>query len=260
MKIGIIGAGLIGKCLAQKLSEKGHHILIANSRGPGTIDFADNEKIEAVEVRQTFSGADVIIITIPFGKVRDLPKDLFDKLDPDIPIIETMNYFPQRDGVIDDLENGKTHSIWVEEQIGRPVVKAFSNIVAHSFIKGGLPKGTPGRIALAVSGDRSDWVDIAMQLVDETGFDGYDAGPIAESWRQQPVNPAYCADLTVEELKQALERADRKQAIVTRDISTKMISALGEDYYRIILIGDYPENFEDKVVNIYRSLNEIPLK
>ena len=260
MKIGIIGAGLIGKTLAQKLSEKGHQILIANSRGPHTIDFADNKRIKAVETRETAKGVDVVILTIPFGKVKDLPKDLFSQLDANVPIIETMNYFPSRDGVIEEIENGKPHSVWVQEQIGRPVVKAFNNIVAHSFAKFGQPKGTPGRIALTVSGDNDDWKKIAIQLVDETGFDAYDAGSIAESWRQQPGSPAYCTDLTVEELKQVLARADKKEILVTRDITAEKIAELGEEYMNIVVTGNYPENFDDKAINIFRSLNGIPLK
>jgi hypothetical protein len=260
MKIGIIGAGTIGKTLAQKLSNKGHQILIANSRGPHTIDFADEERIKAVEVRETMKDVDVVILTIPFGKVTELPKDLFSQLGSNVPVIETMNYFPHRDGVIEEIENGKPHSVWVSEQIGRPVVKAFNNIVTHSFRKFGQPKGTPGRIALTVSGDNEDWKTIAIQLVDETGFDGYDAGSIVESWRQQPGSPAYCTDLTLEELKGALARADKEKTIVNRDISNDKIAELGEAYMNIVVTGNYPKNFDDKAINIYRSLNGILLK
>jgi len=260
MKIGIIGAGLIGKCLAQKLSKKGHYIRISNSRGPATIAFADGEAITAVELEETVADAGLVILTIPFGATARLPKKLFDGLDENIPIIETMNYFPHRDGLIQEIEQGKTHSVWVQEQIGRKVVKTFSNIVAHSFIRGGLDREAPGRIALTISSDRQDWIELTKQIVDETGFDGSDAGPISESWRQQPVNPAYCADLTMEELKEALARADREKAIVTRNISTEKIAAFGEEYFKILISGDYTEGFEDKVVDLYRSLNDIPLR
>ncbi len=260
MKIGIIGAGSIGETLARKLSRKGHEIRIANSRGPHTIDFADNEGIKAVEIRETLSDVDAVIITIPFGKVADLPKDLFDQLDSNVPVIETMNYFPQRDGIIEEIEKGKPHSVWVSEQIGRPVVKAFNNIVTHSFRKFGQPSGTPGRIALTVSADNEAWKKIARQLVDETGFDSYDAGPIADSWRQQPGSPPYCTDLTVEEMKSALEKSDKQQTIVNRELSIKKVAELGEEYMTIVVTGNYPENFNDPVINIYRSINGIPLK
>jgi predicted dinucleotide-binding enzyme len=260
MRIAIIGAGAIGKTLAQKLSEKGHQIMIANSRGPHTIDFANDDSIRAVELPDTAIGVDIVIITIPFGKVTDLPKDLFSQLDANVPVIETMNYFPHRDGVIQEIENGKPHSVWVSEQIGRPVVKAFNNIVTHSFRKFGQPAGTPGRIALTISADNEDWKKIAAQIVDETGFDSYDAGPIADSWRQQPGSPPYCTDLTVDEMAEAIVRSDKKQTIINRDISNEKFAELGPEYMNIVVTGNYPENFDDKAINIYRSLNGIPLK
>ena len=260
MKIGIIGAGAIGETLAKKLSNKGHQILIANSRGPHTIGFANNESIKAVELKDAAKDVDVVIISIPFGKVADLPKGLFSHLDANVPVIETMNYFPLRDGVIEDIENGKPHSIWVSEQIARPVVKAFNNIVTHSFRKYGQPAGTPGRIALTVSADNDDWKEISAQIVDETGFDSFDAGPIADSWRQQPGSPPYCTDLTVEEMKEAIARSDKKQTIINRELSIQKVNELGEEYINIVIRTNYPENFVDPVINIYRSINGIPLK
>jgi predicted dinucleotide-binding enzyme len=260
MKIGIIGAGTIGETLAKKLSAKGHDIRIANSRGPHTISFANGEGIKAVELRDTTTEVDAVILTIPFGKVPGLPKDVFSQLAPAIPIIETMNYFPLRDGEIEELENGKPHSEWVQEQIGRRVVKAFNNIVTHSFRKYGQPTGTLGRIALTVSADEESWKQLARQLVDDTGFDSYDAGPIADSWRQQPGSPAYCTDLTVKELQQALARADKETILVNRDISIQKIGELGEAYMNIVVSAKYPEGFHDPVVDIYRSLNGIALK
>jgi len=260
MKIGIVGAGSIGKTLAQKLSKKGHHILIANSRGPHTIDFADNESIKAVELKYAAKDVDVVIISIPFGKVAELPNDLFSELDPNVPVIETMNYFPLRDGVIEEIENGKPHSVWVSEQIGRPVVKAFNNIVTHSFRKYGQPAGTPGRIALTVSADDEEWKKIAAKIVDETGFDSFDAGEIANSWRQQPGSPPYCTDLTVGEMREAIVRSDKKQTIINRELSIEKVGELGEEYMNIVISTNYPENFVDPVINIYRSINGIPLK
>lgn len=260
MKIGIIGAGAIGETLAKKLSNKGHQIFIANSRGPHTIGFADNKSINAVELKDIVKEVEVIIISIPFGKVAELPKDLFSELDKNVPVIETMNYFPLRDGVIEEIENGKPHSVWVSEQIGRPVVKAFNNIVTHSFRKYGQPSGTPGRIALTVSSDNDNWKKIAFQIIDETGFDYYDAGSVADSWRQQPGSPPYCTDLTVDEMKEAIAKSDKEQTIINREISIQKVAELGKEYMDIVLSTDYPEGFADPVINIYRSINGLPLK
>ncbi|MCW3170667.1 NAD(P)-binding domain-containing protein [Chryseobacterium sp. 09-1422] len=260
MKIGIIGAGAIGETLAKKLSKYGHQIFVANSRGAHTIAFADNEAITAVELRDATTNVDVVIISIPFGKVAELPKNLFSDLNENVPVIETMNYFPHRDGIIEEIENGKPHSVWVSEQIGRPVVKAFNNIVTHSFRKYGQPHGTSGRIALTVSSDNEDWKKIAFQIIDETGFDSYDAGSLIDSWRQQPGSPPYCTDLTIEEMAEAIIKSDKKQTVINRDLSNEKIAELGEEYMNIVVTTNYPDNFDDKAVNIYRSINGIPLK
>jgi len=260
MKIGIIGAGTIGETLAKKLSKNGHQIFIANSRGPHTIGFTDNEGIKAVELRDVTKNVDLVIISIPFAKVAELPKDLFSELDKNVPVIETTNYFPFRDGLIEELENGKPHSEWVSEQIGRPVVKAINNIVTHSFRKYGQPSETPGRIALTVSSDKEEWKKIAFQIIDETGFDSFDAGTIADSWRQQPGSPPYCTDLTIDEMKDTIVKSDKKQTIINREISTQKIDELSKEYMDIILSTNYPEGFVDPVINIYRSINGLPLK
>lgn len=260
MKIGIIGAGAIGQTLAKKWSANGHEILIANSRGPETIDFADGKNIKAATLHDSIKNVDVAVITIPFGKVADLPKDLFKDLDSGVPIIETMNYFPNRDGIIEEIENGKPHSVWVQEQIGRPVVKAFNNIVTHSFKNFGQPSGTSGRIALTVSADNKDWKKTVYHLIDQTGFDSYDAGSIVDSWRQQPGSPPYCTDLTVEEIGAALAKSDKQQTVTNRDLSNEKIAELGKEYMDIVVSAIYPDNFYDPAVNIYRSVNGLPLK
>lgn len=260
MKIGIIGSGSIGKRLAQQLSNKGHHILITNSRGPSTINFANGTSINAVDIENVTSNVDAVILAIPFGKVQDLSKDLFNNLNNDIPVIETTNYHPSRDGIIEEIENGKTHSIWVQEKIGRNVIKAFSSIVAYSLITNGLPKDAARRIALPVSGDSVEEKKITLSLVEDMGFDGYDAGSIAESWRQQPVNPAYCTDLSIYELKKALANADKAQAVINRNIATEKMAGFGQEYFHSLITGNYPDNFEEKMVNLYRSLNNIPFK
>ena len=77
-------------------------------------------------------------------------------------------------------------SRWVEQQLGRPVVKAFNNIYAAHLLEHGKPAGAPGRIALPVAGDDAAAKAVVLRLVDELGFDGVDAGGLDESWRQQP--------------------------------------------------------------------------
>jgi predicted dinucleotide-binding enzyme len=99
-------------------------------------------------------------------------------------VIDTCNYYPQRDGRIDEILSGTTESQWVERRLGYPVVKAFNNIRAQHLMELGRPAGTPGRIALPISGGDPRARQVVLKLCDELGFDGVDAGPLSESWRQ----------------------------------------------------------------------------
>jgi predicted dinucleotide-binding enzyme len=209
MKIGIIGAGNIGATLTRRLSALGHDVAVANSRGPETLtDLASETGARAVTVSEAASGKDLVVVTIPEKSVPDLPSDLFAQAGDDLVVVDTGNYYPQRDGNIEAIESGTTESRWVAEQLGRPVVKAFNNIRAEHLLEKGVPAGTPGRIALPVAGDHEAAKSVVMGLVDQLGFDPVDAGDLDESWRQQPGTPVYGTDHDASGVGDALASAD----------------------------------------------------
>jgi predicted dinucleotide-binding enzyme len=209
MRIGIIGAGNIGGALARRFSQVGHEAVIANSRGPETLrDLEAETGAAAVSAHEAARGRDVVVVTIPEKNVRQLPEDLFDGVDDRVVIIDTGNYYPrQRDGRIDAIEEGTPESVWVAQQLGRPVVKAFNNIYAQHLRDLGRPPGSPGRIALPVAGDDQAAKSTVVGLIDELGFDPVDAGGLDESWRQQPGTPVYATDLDAEGVLRALAEA-----------------------------------------------------
>lgn len=212
MKIGIIGAGMIGGTLATRLVKLGHQVVIANSRGPETLrGLAAETGATPVTVAEAARGGELVVVTIPERAVADLPKDLFQDVPADVVVIDTGNYYPSRDGRITPIEEGKPESVWVSEKLGRPIIKAFNNIYFESLLKKGTPKGTRGRVALPVAGDPADARARVMGLVDALGFDPVDAGGIGESWRQQPGTPCYTKDLDASRLKEALVAADRSR-------------------------------------------------
>jgi len=224
MKIGILGTGNIGKTLVKKLSAAGHQVKVANSRGPETID-AD---VLATGARATTSAeavtdVDVVILSIPLAAIPNVAP-LFAGVSADTVVIDTSNYYPHRDGVIDAIEAGQTESEWVAEQLGRPIAKAWNAITSASFAEKGAPAGTSGRIAIAVSASGEKERDIALALVNETGLDAVYAGPLAESWRQQPGAPCYCTDLTAPEIPGALASADRARLPKRRDLAIEAIT------------------------------------
>ena len=211
MKIGIIGAGHIGGTLTRRFTAVGHDVSVANSRGPDTLrDLAEETGATAVTVREAARDKDIVVVTIPEKNVPDLPKDLFAKNDRTV-VIDTGNYYPQRDGRIADIENGVPESVWVAQQIGHPVVKAFNNIYADHLLKRGRAADQAGRIALPVAGDDASAKAVVIRLMDEIGFDGVDAGTLAESWKQQPGTPVYATDLDADGVRRALGEARRER-------------------------------------------------
>jgi 8-hydroxy-5-deazaflavin:NADPH oxidoreductase len=209
LRIGIIGAGNIGGTLTRRLTDLGHDVAVANSRGPESLaDLAALTGAKAVTASEAARDKDVVIVTIPEKHIPDLPSGLFDRARDNLVVVDTGNYYPrQRDGRIGAIEDGLTESRWVEQQLGRPVVKAFNNIYAKHLMNLGKPAGDPGRIALPVAGDDPAAKAVVIRLIDELGFDGVDAGSIAESWRQQPGTPVYGKDYDAESLRHALAQA-----------------------------------------------------
>lgn len=208
MKIGIIGAGHIGGTLTRRFRQLGHDVSVANSRGPETLrDLASETGATPVSVKDAVRDKDVVIVTIPEKSVPDLPHGLFDAARSDTVVVDTGNYYPQRDGRIGEIVEGRPESEWVSRQLGRPVVKAFNNIRAADLLNGGRSAGDRNRIALPVAGDDPAAKRIVMQLIDELGFDPVDAGTLDESWKQQPGTPVYTANLDEAGVRRALTEA-----------------------------------------------------
>ncbi|HEV8285497.1 MAG TPA: NAD(P)-binding domain-containing protein [Chitinophagaceae bacterium] len=207
MNIGIIGSGGMGRCLASKFVKLGHTVSIANSRGPASLkQLAGDIGAEAATVEEATKNKQVIIVSIPQKNVPDLPKNLFKQLPKDVVVIDTGNYYPTlRDGAIPALDQSGIDSLWVQEQLGIPVIKVFNSILATSLQDLGKPKGEKNRIALAVSGDDTKAKEVVFKLVEELGFDPFDVGTIAQSWKQQPGSPIYCRDINLEELKKRVD-------------------------------------------------------
>ncbi len=214
MKIGIIGAGNIGGNLTRRLTALGHEVKVANSRGPETLtELAVESGATAVPAAEAVKGVDLVIVTVPEKSVPALA-GLFDDVPQEIVVVDTGNYYPRhRDGRIEDIERGTPESGWVEQQLGRPVVKAFNNIYAAHLLERGQSAGSPGRIALPVAGDDEAAKATVIQLIDELGFDAVDAGGVEESWRQQPGTPVYAADFDADGVRRALAEASRERPV-----------------------------------------------
>jgi predicted dinucleotide-binding enzyme len=211
--LGLIGAGNIGSQLARLAAASGYETVISNSRGPETLtelvgDLGDH--VRAATAVEAAESADIAVVTIPLKNIGSVPVEpLAGKI-----VIDTNNYYPQRDGEIAELDNGSTTTAeLLQAQLpSSMVVKAFNHIFAADLTTDGRPAGTPGRRALAIAGDDAGAKATVASLIDGFGFDVVDAGPLAEGWRIERDTPGYTKSLDADELRAALAAATRPAA------------------------------------------------
>jgi len=208
--IGLIGAGHIGSQLARLSVKNGYHVVISNSRGPETLADLVAElgpRARAATPAEAAKAGDIVVVTIPLKNLHDVPvAPLAGKT-----VIDTLNYYPQRDGHIADLDAEKTTtSEMVQRHLpASHVVKAFNHIYAAQLTTNGQPPGSPNRHALAIAGNDPAAKKTVAALIDQFGFDPVDMGPLSESWRIQRDTPGYGPRRTADELRKDLAAAKR---------------------------------------------------
>ena len=209
MRIGIIGVGHIGSTLARHFVRAGHEVAVSNSRGPDTLQDLVAELGELGELASAATAedaarfGDVVVVSVPFGRYRELPTDgVAGKV-----VIDTNNYYPQRDGHFEELDSDRaTSSELLQTHVtGARVVKAFNAIYWEHLRDYGRPAGDPGRTGIPISGDDAEAKKTVVELIDQIGFDAVDAGAIGQGGRQhQPGTDVYTADLPTGELRARL--------------------------------------------------------
>ncbi|MDT0170963.1 NAD(P)-binding domain-containing protein [Pseudarthrobacter sp. BRE9] len=208
--IGIIGAGHIGSQVARKAVELGYDVVISNSRGPETLQDLVSElgpKARAATAAEAAAAGEFAVVTVPLKNYKDIPVEpLAGKV-----VIDTNNYYWERDGRIPALDNGEaTTSGLLQEHLPQSkVAKGFNHIMAADITTDGAPAGTENRRALATSSNYPEAADLVTRLYDEFGFDTVDVGPLSESWRVERDRPAYVKRQNALELKDNLAKAPR---------------------------------------------------
>ncbi|TWE03362.1 hypothetical protein FB545_0425 [Peribacillus frigoritolerans] len=220
MKFGIIGAGTIGSIISKKLVKNGHDVKIADARG---IEHLEGKELAGtpVLIEDVMTNIEVLIISLPLTALPSI-RNIIEQVGEEVIVVDTSNYYPSRD---QEIENGMVESDWVSNQLGKPIIKAFNNLLAYTLENEGTPEGTSGRIAMAIAGNDVSQKQIIMDVVNQLGFDTVDSGSLSDSWRQQPGTPAYCTELTKEELTKALEKANKEKAPFLRDKVIEKLSA-----------------------------------
>ncbi len=208
--IGIIGAGHIGSQLARLAVRQGYHVVISNSRGPETLAGLAAElgpTARAATAAQAAKAGDLVVVTIPLKHYREVPvAPLEGKI-----VIDTNNYYPDRDGHIPELDDHKTTTseLLQAHLPASKVVKAFNHLYAAALTTDGQPSGTANRRALAIFGDDRDAKATVAGLIDQFGFDVVDGGSLSESWRIERDMPGYGPRRTADALRRDLAAADR---------------------------------------------------
>jgi len=212
--IGLIGAGHIGATLARAAVAAGYAVVVSNSRGPHTLvdlvaELGDSAR--AGTPAEAAADGDLVVVTIPLGALPDVPvAPLAGKV-----VVDTMNYYPQRDGHLDALDSGATTSseLVAAHLPTSRVVKAFNHLDSRDLGSRGTDPGAPDRLALVVAGDDDDAKARVAAFADRIGFDVVDAGPLAEGRRIQPGTPGYGPPLDRAGLERALAATTPQAAL-----------------------------------------------
>lgn len=189
---GFIGSGNIGSTVALLAVKAGHDVVLSNSRGPETLADLVTElgpHARAATPHEAATAGDVVVVTIPLRNYRDVPSDaLRGKV-----VIDTMNYYPARDGRIAELddETTTTSELLQAHLPESHVVKAFNNIHYAHLAALARPAGSVDRSALAIAGDDETAKSTVRALLDSIGYDTLDLGPLSEGWRTQRDRAAY---------------------------------------------------------------------
>ena len=190
--LGLIGSGHIGSAIARRAVDAGYDVVLSNSRGPETLADLVAElgpRARAATPAEAAEAGDPVVVTIPLAAYREVPVDpLRGKV-----VIDTNNYYPQRDGQIGELDDESTtvSELLQAHLPGSRVVKAFNNIPAAAIVTMARPVGDPERSVLAIAGDDAAAKEAATGFLDAIGFDAHDVGPLAEGWRYQRDTAAY---------------------------------------------------------------------
>lgn len=207
MRIGIIGSGNIGSAAASQFVRAGHEVAIANSRGPDSLTGLVEELgagARAATVEDAARFGELVLVAIPLGRVGELPREPF----ADRVVIDANNYYPSRDGQIEELDRDETTSseLLARHLEGATVTKAFNTIYAQKLAQDGRPDLPPDqRITIFVAGDDQEAKRRVMELVEEIGFAALDTGSLADGGRrQQPGSAIYAEVLTPAEAREKL--------------------------------------------------------
>ncbi|AFU01594.1 MULTISPECIES: NADPH-dependent F420 reductase [Nocardia] len=237
VKIGVIGAGILGGTLARHLAAVGNTVQVANSHEPESLSDLLVDGMSAGWAADVAATAGILFLALPYSALPTAARSVAEHAGPETIIVDTGNYYPGRDGILPglgDTDTPEPDTLWLSGLIGRPIFKAFNNITYVSLRDGGRPAGSPQRFGLPIAGPDGTAKHRLSQLVDQAGFDPVDGGTLAQSWRQQPGSPVYATDLPAAALRKHLDAAQPQDPAIYRANRAQFddVTAAGYDTIR----------------------------
>jgi predicted dinucleotide-binding enzyme len=183
MTFGIIGAGGIGQAFARQLVRIGKEVMVANSRGPESLEPLRKElgpKLIPVSAREAAS-ADIVMLSVTWKQIKSALAGL-----PEFGgriVIDAMNPVLMPEFKFADL-GGRTSSAIVAEQVpGARLVKSLNTLTPE--LLSADPRQNGGRRVMFMAGDDADAKAVVAKLLDTIGFAPVDLGGLAASGVQQ---------------------------------------------------------------------------
>jgi predicted dinucleotide-binding enzyme len=212
MKVGIIGSGTMARAIGKHAVNVGYSVMVSNTRGKsGAESIAQALGCAAGSTQEAASYGDLVVLAVPLRAYRSLPAtELSGKV-----VVDLLNYFPHRDGVIAELQQGEltTSELLARQLPGVRVVKALNSITAEDLLKDVRPEGATERRAMPIASDDADAKSMVCEFVNKLGFDPVDAGGLADSWRFERFRPVYCVALDQGTMKATLAATTRETKV-----------------------------------------------
>jgi predicted dinucleotide-binding enzyme len=208
MRIGIIGAGMIGSTLAKLWVDAGHDVRVA-SRHPNEL----RSMIERLGTRASAGTpqdaatfGDVVMLTVPLKAVPDLARDVAPALAGKI-VLDTGNAYERRDGAVARQASAHPQGSagWAAAMCpGSRWVKAFNTVYYKTLQTQAHRQGD--RVGIPLASDDAEALDTAAALVRDAGFDPVVVGPLARGKEFEPDTKPYNTGMSGQELRTLFNR------------------------------------------------------
>lgn len=206
MKIGIIGAGMIGGTLGRLLVERGHQVALSNRRGPQSLQALLAElgpNAHAMSVDDAARWADLVVLAVPWRTPEALPSPeaVAGKV-----VVDAMNPYSAWGGTISLGDSTSSEETRKRLPAAR-LVKAFNTIYYKHLANDGRPDlPEDERRAIFVAGDDAAAKVEVAALIRELGFAAVDGGSLRDGHRLQPGSPVYNKQITGQQAREILAR------------------------------------------------------